>query len=140
MSETDIESESVLTVKQLAVIAALVEGLSQRDAAKVGKVDERTIYRWLRTPLFLAELKKSEADILGSVVWQLSEGHALVLDTVKFLMEKSKSDATRLNASIAWSNMFIKYREVFDISERLKVLEAHFSKSNSTPIRKGKIL
>ena len=123
MSTTGIESGSVLSAKQLTAITSLVAGSSQLDAAKIAKVDERTIRRWLHTPLFMGELRKSESDVLAFVNWKMSQGIESALETVSFLRDKSESDPTRLAAAFGWMDRHLKYRDALFVEERLKILE-----------------
>ena len=121
---TDFQAGDGLSVSQQKAIGALMSERSQRDAARKVGVSEKTIYTWLQSPIFQAALKDAEGNLLDSVVWRLDAGHSIVLDVIMSLMQKSKSDATKLAAAVAWSSMYLKYHEMRDIQERLKILEA----------------
>lgn len=117
-------TEYVITVKQQKAITALLSERTGRDAAKVAGVSEKTLYTWLADKDFRAALRSAEADILETVTRRLSAGQTLALDTLEKLIQSARHESTKLTACVSWLNMFIKYRDMKDIDERLTALEA----------------
>jgi hypothetical protein len=117
-------TEKVITVKQQKAITALLSERTGRDAAKKAGVSEKTLYTWLADPAFRAALRSAEADIWGAVTRRLGAGQTLALDTLEKLIQAARHESTKLTACVSWLNMFVKYRDMKDIDERLTALEA----------------
>lgn len=122
---TEENTEKVITVKQQKAISALLSERTIRDAAKKAGVSEKTIYTWLKNDAaFRAELKAAESGVLEDVARRLTTGQRLALDTLESLIQKARHESTKLNACVQWLNLFVKYRDMQDIDERLTALEA----------------
>jgi hypothetical protein len=117
-------NEKVITVKQTKAITALLSERTGRDAAKKAGVSEKTLYGWLADPAFRAALRSAEAEVLDTVTRRLGVGQALALDTLEKLIQSARHESTKLTACVSWLNMFVKYRDMKDIDERLTALEA----------------
>ena len=117
-------TEKVITVKQQKAITALLSERTGRDAARKAGVAEKTLYTWLADPAFRGALRSAEAEVLDTVTRRLGVGQTLALDTLESLIQKAKHESTKLTACVSWLNMFIKYRDMQDIDERLTALEA----------------
>jgi hypothetical protein len=124
MTEDLKNSENVITVKQQKAITALLSERTGRDAAKRAGVSEKTLYTWLADPDFRAALRSAERDVLDDVTRRLTAGQRLALDTLEKLIQSARHESTKLNACVQWLNLFMKYRDLHDIDERLTALEA----------------
>jgi hypothetical protein len=124
MTEDLIKPEKVITVKQQKAITALLSERTARDAAKKAGVNEKTLYTWLADPVFRGALRSAEMGILETVTRRLGVGQALALDTLEKLIQSARHESTKLTACVSWLNMFVKYRDMQDIDERLTALEA----------------
>ncbi len=117
-------TDNGITTKQKKAITALLSERTARDAAKAAGVGERTLYNWLGEPAFRAALRSAETGLLDTVTRRLSSGQTLALDTLEKLIQSARHESTKLTACVSWLNMFIKYRDMKDIDERLTALEA----------------
>lgn len=117
-------STNGITVKQQKAITALLSERTTGAAAKRAGIGERTLYNWLADPVFRAVLREAEREVLETVTRRLSSGQALALDTLQKLIQSARHESTKLTACVSWLNMFIKYRDMKDIDERLTALEA----------------
>ena len=117
-------TEKVITVKQQKAITALLSERTGRDAAKKAGVSEKTLYTWLADPDFRAALRSAEGDILDTVTRRLGVGQTLALDTLEKLIQAARHESTKLTACVSWLNMFVKFRDMKNIDERLTALEA----------------
>jgi hypothetical protein len=124
MTEDLIKAEKVITVKQTKAITALLSERTARDAAKKAGVNEKTLYVWMLDPAFRGALREAERDILETVTRRLGVGQALALDTLEKLIQSARHESTKLTACVAWLNLYIKWRDMQDIDERLTALEA----------------
>jgi len=122
---TEEKPEKVITVKQQKAITALLSERTARDAAKKAGVNEKTLYTWLNSDAaFRSALREAESGLLETVTRRLGVGQSLALDTLESLIQKAKHESTKLTACVSWLNMFVKYRDMKDIDERLTALEA----------------
>ncbi len=121
---TEEKPEKVITVKQQKAITALLSERTARDAAKKAGVNEKTLYVWMLDPAFRGALREAESGLLETVTRRLGVGQSLALDTLESLIQKAKHESTKLTACVSWLNMFVKYRDMKDIDERLTALEA----------------
>lgn len=117
-------SEKGITTKQQKAITALLSERTAGLAAKRAGIAERTLYNWLADPAFRAALRSAESEVLDTVTRRLSAGQTLALDTLEKLIQSARHESTKLTACVSWLNMFIKYRDIKDIDERLTALEA----------------
>lgn len=125
-------TENVITVKQEKAIAALMSERTIRDAAKKTGVNEKTIYLWMKESAFRCALREAERGVLDDVTRRLNTGQRIALDTLEKLIQSARHESTKLNACVQWLNLFVKYRDMQDIDERLTALEAalHDKKQN----------
>lgn len=117
-------SENSITTKQQKAVAALLSERTIGEAAKRAGVGERTLYTWLADPAFRVALKSAEKNVLDDVTRRLTAGQRLALDTLEKLIQSARHENTRLNACVQWLNLFVKYRDMQDIDQRLTALEA----------------
>jgi len=118
------KAEDGITTKQQKAIAALLSERTIGEAAKTAGVGERTLYTWLADPAFRGALRDAERGVLDDVTRRLTSGQRLALDTLEKLIQSARHESTKLTACVSWLNMFIKYRDMKDIDERLTALEA----------------
>jgi len=117
-------TDKVLSTKQIKAIAALLSERTARDACKLAGISEKTLYVWMGDPVFREALKTAEAGVLDTVTRRLTSGQALALDTLEKLIQSARHESTKLTAALSWLNMYIKYRDMSDVEQRLAVLEA----------------
>ena len=117
-------TNNVIATKQQKAITALLSERTARDAAKKAGVSEKTLYGWLADKDFRQALRSAEAEVLDTVTRRLGVGQALALDTLEKLIQSARHESTKLTACVSWLNMFVKYRDMKDIDERLTALEA----------------
>lgn len=124
-------TENVITVKQQKAITALLSERTTRDAAKKAGVSEKTLYGWLADKDFRSALREAESGVLETVTRRLTSGQRLALDTLEKLIQSARHESTKLTACVSWLNMFIKYRDMKDIDDRLTALEEHIKGGNN---------
>lgn len=112
-----------LTAKQRRAITALLTERTTRDAAKVAKVSESTLWRWLDDPEFKAELTRQEGAILDEVTRGLLTMQGAALEELRDLIEKPTPPTVRLQAVKAALEIQLKYRELNSLEERIRKLE-----------------
>ena len=115
-------TENVLTTKQQRAIAALISEPSNRKAAKVAGVAEKTIQRYLEDENFKDALAQAESALIDGASRQLLSGQTQALMVLSDIMQNS-NDTNRRLAAVAWLELSIKVRDWKSIEERLTRLE-----------------
>lgn len=117
-----------------ALILALACGATVEAAARQCHISERTIYRWLRDPLFQKRLAQVRADMVDRAAGVLT---AASLEATKTLLELQRPGIPapiRLGAAKAILELGLRYREIVDLETRIRQLEdqLHSRDSSST--------
>jgi len=114
-----------LTTRQKKAIAALISSKDKQEAAETAGIGYRTINRYLKDELFLVELRRAEAEIIGAAV------RSLIVDLPKNieLMRKIRDSdrvpfSVRLRAAQIIDQSLLKWRDTLNIEERLTALES----------------
>ena len=118
------------TRKQTLVLSSLLEGATVAQVAKTACVTERTIYRWLKEPAFQAELKAREQAVLERTTRRLLALTEKALDSLEELLEDygTRGASVRLRAVQVSLEQLVRFRDMFDIEERLARLERQVNK------------
>jgi len=113
-----------LSVKQRLAIRSLLECSRIEDAADRAGVTDRTVYRWLQDPLFVAELRAAETTALGDAIRSLIADQRSNYDVIKSIRDdRRNSAAVRLRAAVAIDRSLLKWRHFQDFEERVTELE-----------------
>jgi hypothetical protein len=118
------KADDGINTKHQKAIAALLSERTIGEAAKRAGVGERTLYTWLADPAFRDALREAERGVLDDVTRRLTAGQRLALDTLEKLIQSARHESTKLTACVQWLNLFVKYRDMQDIDQRLTALEA----------------
>ena len=121
------KNSTELTTLQRKAIKALLNTNTRAEAAEMAGCSERSIYKWLRDPIFRAELAEREN------ILRLDVGRRLAIDTIRIIdllsdfidqREALNDDRLWLRALELWLDYHIKTGTDIDIERRLTVLEA----------------
>ena len=114
-----------LTERQWAVVAALVSGMKQCEAAQAAGVPERTLRDWLRTPPFRQALQQARADLWTDTASFLQTQCREAVQTLRAVMQDEKARGfERVAAARALLEQSRKALEVDDVQLRLAEVEA----------------
>jgi hypothetical protein len=123
MTENGTQSTE-LTQRQRRTIAALLSAKNVRDAANQVKVPERTLYSWLRDPVFKAALYEAEGQLIDQATRRLLKYQEAAINVVLSIMADSHYSASvRLRAAQTILDTLFKLRELRNVEERLAALE-----------------
>ena len=120
MSENDTPQ---ISPRQRQAVEALMTAPTIRAAARLAKVSERQLYRWLDAPAFRAELHRAEGEALGGAARRLA---ALAGQAVETLAGALDADVghSRIRAAVAILEQAQRLRELTDLEARITALEA----------------
>jgi hypothetical protein len=107
-----------------ALVAALAAGKTVQDAARVGHVSERTVYRRLADPDFRHELSDARAAMVDRATGRLADAMSGAVEALVGLAEHATSEPARVSAARAVVEFGMRMREVEEFERRLAELEA----------------
>ena len=107
---------------QKRALASLLAEKSIRDAAASVGLSEKTLYRYLQDPGFLAALEHAQDDLTRDAVRRLTYGLSTALGVLEDLMESGDETNRRL-AAVAWLTQALKLREIIELERRISDLE-----------------
>jgi hypothetical protein len=121
-----------LTARQLAAIAALVEGKPVAKAAAAAGVLESTLYRWRQDPAFQRALQRAEDAAFAATLAALRRAGAQAVAVCVELMRPTPAvqdsriaaRTLRLRAAGVVLGHLLKSNEHLDLERRLAALES----------------
>lgn len=123
----DDTEQNALTARQYNAIAALLSEPSVRKACEVANIPERTVYKWLKTPLFVAEYRAARREALQQAVAQLQQFSGAMARELLRLGLNARSEAVRLGAVSKGLELAFKVVELEDLEARLRALEERYA-------------
>jgi hypothetical protein len=114
-----------ITRKQIKAIPALFKHKTLEGAAGEIGVNERTLRRWLRDPLFRAELSQAEGEIIDGATRRLIALADLALDAIENVIENpaQRGASNKRLAAQAILDQLQKLRELRNLELRISDLE-----------------
>ena len=103
----------------------LAQGFSVAKAAELAGVCADTVYRRLKLPEFRARVQRHRDEIFRRDADQLASLAGKSVLTLHALLD-SRNDAVRLGAARTVLDTAVKFREQFELAERIMELEHQF--------------
>ena len=120
-----------LTPTQQRAVRALLTSKGVSEAAKLAKVGERTLWRWLLDPGFKVALSAAEGELLDAATRRLLGLQESAIETFEQVLgDASASQAVRLRAAQLVLDYLLKLRELRDVEQRLTALEQAMKAQN----------
>src|SRR5689334_22596427 len=110
-----------LSAKQYNAISALMTQPSVRKALEECGVPERTMYKWLKSPLFVAEYRQARREATQQAIARLQQVSGAAVSVLVQLMATS-TPAVKLGAAKTILEMAIRVVELEDLEARLQAL------------------
>jgi len=118
------DSRNGISSKQEKAVLALVQEPTIRDAAKAVRVNEVTLYRWLRAPDFQASYRQARRDIMSQAIARLKSCCSTAVQTLQDVMEDEEATAaSRVASARAVLELACKAVELEDLEMRIAALE-----------------
>lgn len=127
---TPIKLQVELNPRQRKAILHLISARTVKQAAKEGKIRLATLYRWMKCPVFRAELERLRSEIVSDTVAQLKVYSLQAVNVLAELMNNSDSDTIKRGCAgdiLENTRSFIQMR---DMELRLEVLENTIANAN----------
>ena len=120
-----VEGSGSLTRLQEKAIEGLLATDTRAKAAEYAGCSERSIYKWLRDPLFNSALLERENTLRREVGRRLAMDAKKALETIKKIMTDShKEPGLRVRAADLWLKYMINTQDQTDLERRVSDLEA----------------
>jgi hypothetical protein len=120
-----------LTARQRRAIQALMTATSVVEAAKSANVGERTLYRWLKDPLFAAELKAATKAAIDATIRRMATLSVAATGTLAKVMADAEAAAgVKVRAADVILSRLPDWRELAQLEERLAALEEAIGAKN----------
>ena len=116
--------ENVLTPRQLKAIEALTVAKSQNAAAKEANVSPEQLRRWMRQPLFSAELTARQDESLAEFARQLQALSAGATAAFASALRPDNAIEVRVSAADKVSKHLLAIRSYASLEARMGELEA----------------
>ena len=117
-------SNGTLTTNQRRALRALLACPTVAQAAKQAGLGQRTIYRYLSTDVFKAELRKRQDETISAATAALSGLTGTAIETLRdVLADPVASHAVRVRCALGVLDQRRRIGELDDLSERVARLE-----------------
>lgn len=93
--------EQKLTLKQGALLAALMTEPSHAAAASKAGVSEATLYRWLQLPAFQKAYRQARRQLVEAAVGRMQAAAGKAVDTLLAVTQEGPKDSDRVRAAVA---------------------------------------
>ena len=120
-----------LTRKQEHAIVALLSTRSVEEAARACNTPVRTLYRWLKEPLFDAAYRTAKRADFGQSIARLHHLSSAAVTTLgKVMLDQATPPATKVRAADSILDHTAKAIEIEDIEARVAALEKAVPQGN----------
>lgn len=123
-------TKKTLTPAQRRCIEALLTAPSATEAAKMVGIHRRTLYRWLRDPVFVAALREAEGEAVATLSRTLAGLGEDAAAALRDALKPGQKMSIRLRASEVVIGNLLRIRELVDLENRLTKLEAQANENN----------
>lgn len=118
-------TNETLSGRDLKLLEALFGGASVVDAAASVGISRRQAYRVIETPVFSAELKRRQSEVLELVARRLSVLAVDAVDALGSILDDpgQRGAGNKRLAAVAVLSVLHEWHELVDIEHRLSQLE-----------------
>jgi hypothetical protein len=121
MQTVKMEASNLLP-RQRQIIPFLVACRSAEEARKRARVGQKTLYQWLKNPLFRQELERARNEVIDAGLERLKASITQAVDVLSETMV-GEDPVLRLRAAGMVLDHFWKVREMKEMEERLRRVE-----------------
>lgn len=126
-------SPNGMSIRQTSFVAALAQGRTGLEAARIAGISERQARRWMTLPEVQAAIARVRDELLEQATARAVGYCVNALDTLNDLVNDSEVLASaRVAASRAILDTALRYSEVLGLAERVVKLETALDLSKAT--------
>jgi hypothetical protein len=123
MSCQSLPKPATLTGRQLRAVAAVAASTNLVEAARVAKVGERSLRRWITLPPFLAAVEAARTEATTQTLRSLEQALSAAVACLRELLTPDTPPNTRRAAASDLLKHGLASIELRQISERLDAIE-----------------
>src|SRR5262249_24168332 len=113
-----------LTARQERALVALLAHPSVHEAAQAAKVGLRTLWAWLKDPVFAEAYRQARQEAVKRAIGRLQQIATEAVDTLHAVMADAEAPAAaKMTAARATLDLAVKAVELEDLETRVQVLE-----------------
>lgn len=117
-------AEDKIGARKEAAILALLTTRGIEEAAKAANVPARTLYRWMKDPVFDAAYRRAKRMAFGQAIARLQQGTAAAATTMlKLMVDPAVPASTRLRAADCIFTHAKSAIEIEEVESRVAALE-----------------
>jgi hypothetical protein len=116
------KDKPALTERQLKAIPHLVSCPTYTEGCEKARINKTTLYKWLKEPVFKAELDRQRDEIAAEAFGILSQSLTKAVETLVDLLDNNDSRLKRLAAKDV-VDFIIRHKENEDLDRRLSEIE-----------------
>lgn len=120
---TPIESQVELNARQKKAILHLLSARTVKQAAKEAGIRLATLYKWMKSPIFRAELKRLRSEIVSDTVAQLKVYSLQAVGILADLMNLSENEQIKRGCATDILENTRSFIQLRDLENRLAMLE-----------------
>lgn len=132
---TPIKHQIELNARQKKAILYLLSARTVKQAAKEAKIRLGTLYKWMKCPIFRAELERLRSEIVSDTVAQLKVYSLQAVGVLADLMNSSESEQIKRGCATDILENTRSFIQLRDLEIRLAALEEVIS--NPTKENRG---
>lgn len=117
-------SQDELSPKKLLAAHAIAQGKSRPEVCKIAKTSLASLKRWLKDPLFLAEVREFQKGIFDESIAIAVQKSVEAVNHLASIAASSENESSRVAAAKAILELGYKGLVHADIQQRLAEIEA----------------
>jgi len=123
VTESNINEDQGLTGKQINAIPHLIASKTLKEGCKKAMISRKTLYEWLKDPVFKEELRAQRDVIIEEAIEDLKGNLTKATETLINLLKDTDSDSLKRYVAKDIIDYVMKARELGDLEERLVKVE-----------------
>lgn len=124
---TPIKHQIELNARQRKAILHLLSARTVKQASKEAKVRLATLYKWMKCPVFRAELERLRSEVVSDTVAQLKVHSLQAVGVLADLMSTSENEQIKRGCATDILENTRSFIQLRDLENRLAVLEEAIS-------------
>jgi phenylpyruvate tautomerase PptA (4-oxalocrotonate tautomerase family) len=112
-----------VTPRQQRALEALLAGATVAEAAAAAGVARKTVYSWIQSPAFRAELDAAQRAAIEAITRRIVRLAEAATEALRVALEEAPP-ATRVRAADVLLRRLLEFREFTALEERVAALEA----------------
>ncbi|TKJ34766.1 MAG: hypothetical protein CEE38_16535 [Planctomycetes bacterium B3_Pla] len=124
---TATDEKPKLSRRQIRAIPFLVTSPTFTEGCEKAKINKTTLYKWLKSPEFKAELDRRRDDVAAEAFGVLTQNLTKAVESLVGLLDHQDDRLKRLTAKDV-IDFIIRHKENDDLEKRLTVIEKKLDK------------